>query len=258
MTSRVAPKPAHDRGKEQRAPDPDSLEQQEIDRARRRVSRRRARVRARVHSGAAGSTPQIGPDHSDHSGWLARVESAFGSRGVHFPVSQLSWLLATARLPNGDIDEGKLNALIAAVDGADPADELQAILAVQMVVTHELAMQVLHRAARVDQIPQFESAGNMAAKLLKVFAGHLELLAKLKRGGEQTVRVEHVHVHAGGQAIVGNVAPGGGAGFENRSQPHAPHDFSEPEPRSLGHDAGAAMPRADAERLPVPIASGQR
>lgn len=37
-------------------------------------------------------------------------------------------------------------------------------------------------------------------KLLKVFAGHLELLAKLKRGGEQTVRVEHVHVHAGGQA----------------------------------------------------------
>ena len=31
----------------------------------------------------------------------------------------------------------------------------------------------------------------------------MEVLAKVKRGGEQTVRVEHVHVYSGGQAIVG-------------------------------------------------------
>ena len=34
----------------------------------------------------------------------------------------------------------------------------------------------------------------------------IEALAKLKRGGEQTVRVEHVHVYPGGQAIVGKVS----------------------------------------------------
>ena len=37
-----------------------------------------------------------------------------------------------------------------------------------------------------------------------------EALSKLKRGGEQTVRVEHVHVYPGGQAIVGTVTRDGG------------------------------------------------
>jgi hypothetical protein len=40
----------------------------------------------------------------------------------------------------------------------------------------------------------------------------VEALAKLRRGGEQTVRVEHVHVHEGGQAIVGNVMSRGKSG----------------------------------------------
>ena len=43
----------------------------------------------------------------------------------------------------------------------------------------------------------------------------IELLAALDRrrgkGGQQVVRVEHVHVHRGGQAIVGNVQGGGTA-----------------------------------------------
>ena len=34
----------------------------------------------------------------------------------------------------------------------------------------------------------------------------IEVLAKLRRGGEQTVRVEHVHVHSGGQAVAGHVS----------------------------------------------------
>lgn len=49
----------------------------------------------------------------------------------------------------------------------------------------------------------------MAAKLLTAFAGHVELLTNLQRGGNPTVRVEHVHVHPGKQAIVGHVTPGG-------------------------------------------------
>jgi hypothetical protein len=34
----------------------------------------------------------------------------------------------------------------------------------------------------------------------------IEVLAKLRRGGEQTVRVEHVHLHSGGQAVAGHVS----------------------------------------------------
>src|SRR5262249_40010389 len=36
---------------------------------------------------------------------------------------------------------------------------------------------------------------NMAIKLPRTYTAQLEALAKLRRGGEETVRVEHVHVH---------------------------------------------------------------
>jgi len=34
---------------------------------------------------------------------------------------------------------------------------------------------------------------------------HLSKLRRLKNGGSQVVRVEHVHVNDGGQAVIGNV-----------------------------------------------------
>jgi hypothetical protein len=56
-------------------------------------------------------------------------------------------------------------------------------------------------------------------KLLRTYTAKVEVLAKLRRGGEQTVRVEHVDVHPGGQAIVGNVTPGGGATVKTEDPP---------------------------------------
>ncbi len=35
----------------------------------------------------------------------------------------------------------------------------------------------------------------------------VEALRRLRQGGSQVVRVEHVHVNEGGQAIAGNVTP---------------------------------------------------
>jgi hypothetical protein len=39
-------------------------------------------------------------------------------------------------------------------------------------------------------------------------ATQVEALRRLRNGGSQTVRVEHVHVNEGGQAIIGNVRSG--------------------------------------------------
>ena len=33
----------------------------------------------------------------------------------------------------------------------------------------------------------------------------VELLRRLRNGGQQFVRVEHVHINEGGQAVIGNV-----------------------------------------------------
>ena len=44
-----------------------------------------------------------------------------------------------------------------------------------------------------------------AARLMRAFAMHVEVLRRVRQGGHQYVRVEHVHVNDGGQAIIGNV-----------------------------------------------------
>jgi len=44
------------------------------------------------------------------------------------------------------------------------------------------------------------------AKLLRAFAAQVEALRRLKHGGSQFVRVEHVHVGDGGQAVIGTSA----------------------------------------------------
>jgi hypothetical protein len=47
--------------------------------------------------------------------------------------------------------------------------------------------------------------GSAAARLMRAYATQVEVLRRLRNGGQQFVRVEHVHVNDGGQAIVGNV-----------------------------------------------------
>jgi hypothetical protein len=49
-----------------------------------------------------------------------------------------------------------------------------------------------------------------ADRLLCTYAGQFEAYRRLRDGGDQYVRVEHVHVNEGGQAIVGNVRTQGG------------------------------------------------
>ena len=57
--------------------------------------------------------------------------------------------------------------------------------------------------------PQWiESNVNHATKMLRTFTAQMEALKRYRTGGQQKVTVEHVHVTAGGQAIVGVVNRG--------------------------------------------------
>ena len=57
------------------------------------------------------------------------------------------------------------------------------------------------------------------------------------------MRVEHVTVNNGGQAIVGNIASGAGPALKSKDQPYA-----------LGHATGAALPSPNSARDTMPIA----
>jgi hypothetical protein len=50
----------------------------------------------------------------------------------------------------------------------------------------------------------------MLNKLARTFSSQVEALKKYRSTGEQNIRLQHVNVSEGGQAIVGNVQTGGG------------------------------------------------
>ncbi len=106
-------------------------------------------------------------------------------------------------------DPSVANAFIAAVEAVAPKDPLEAMLVVQAVCSHHWSMKTLGHAQKAG-LPEIRDRHlKLAFRLMTIFRDHLTALDRHRRGGEQRVRVEHVHVHAGGQAIVGNINKGG-------------------------------------------------
>ena len=233
----------------------------ELAQMRTAAERRKARhepVTASVKRKAGGGLDLACP-HDDHRGWLLRLNDAFGTRSDKFAVGQLNNLLGMIG-ENDKAPDFMVNAMLAAVDAVRPENEAEGMLAVQMAATHQLAMDCLQRSARSSTLEHMEGNGNLATKMLRTYTAQLEALAKLRRGGSQKVTVEHVHVHEGGQAIVGNVttqgapAPGGGRGQrEKEHQPYGPTD-----PRALAVAIDGEVLRSDPARDAVPIARDER
>jgi hypothetical protein len=76
-----------------------------------------------------------------------------------------------------------------------------------MIGVHNSSIKFLMRATGDNQTFKGMDANVLrATRLMRLFNDQLEAYAKLKgKTSEQKVTVEHVHVHGGGQAIVGNV-----------------------------------------------------
>ncbi len=101
----------------------------------------------------------------------------------------------------------------AALRSIGPRDALEALLAVQMVRTHNLALTYLERAGGKGQtVLGVQMFSNFADRLLRTFTAQMETLKTYRTKGEQKVEVKHVHVNRGGQAIVGAVSHSGGGG----------------------------------------------
>ena len=99
----------------------------------------------------------------------------------------------------------------AVISGIDPQDEIQGMLAIQLFAAHCMAMEFSRRAMHPEQRCDGVDANvARASQFMKVFMEQVACLQKLRgRGSQQSVRVEHVHVNQGGQAIVGTVTTGG-------------------------------------------------
>ena len=149
---------------------------------------------------------QTHPPDGDGKNWWQRLNKALGTVSPDFVKSSLLQLQAAARSPLGTISETAINAALAMIEAAAPRDEIEGALAVQMACTHSASMAILGKLdsgfGTERRIALFASA---AARLMKAFATQVEVFRRLRNGGQQYVRVEHVHVNDGGQAVIGNV-----------------------------------------------------
>jgi hypothetical protein len=122
------------------------------------------------------------------------------------------------------------------------------MIAAQLIATHNATMECYRRAMIAEQTLEARRENlNQANKLARTYATLIEALNRHRGKGQQKVTVEHVHVHAGGQAVVGMVeARGGGDGGRSEEQPHA---------KQIAHAPQPAMRSPDKEREPVPVTS---
>jgi hypothetical protein len=141
--------------------------------------------------------------------------------------------------------DSQRSATVSALVGMAPKDEMEGMLAAQLLAAHNASMECYRRAMLREQT--FEGRREnlaQANKLSRTYATLLEALNRHRGKGQQKVTVEHVHVHAGGQAVVGVVEQGGG---QSKSQ-------DQPDAKQLTHAPQQAMRSEDKEREPMPIA----
>ena len=184
-----------------------------------------------------------------------------GSQSDHWNNTLADQVLQALWMKNSSAEERdkQLSATLAALIGIAPKDELEGMMAAQLVAAHNAAMECYRRAMIGEQ--SFEgpcSNLTQANKLSRTYAALVEALNRHRGKGQQKVTVEHVHVHAGGQAVVGMVAapgqPGGGDASTFKEQPHAKQIAAH-----ITHAPEPALPCPDPQRDAVPIArDGER
>jgi len=151
----------------------------------------------------------------------------------------------------------QLAATSAALVGISPRDELEGMMAGQLIAAHNAAMECYRRAMLSEQMFEGRRENlNQANKLSRTYATLLEALNRHRGKGQQKVTVEHVHVHAGGQAVVGMVeTPGGGTQPKTEDQPHAQQTINASQSSMRGKDAaGEPLQVTGDEERPLPHA----
>ena len=133
-----------------------------------------------------------------------------GSTDRDFSKIILSQAVSTLR--TAENNEEKVTFIAAFMHGLKPMDEMEGVIISQMVGTHNLIMEYMRRAILPGQyLEAGNDYSNRAYRLMNIFLKQMEALEKYRgKTIQQKMTVEHVHIHEGGQAVVGQI--------ENRSK----------------------------------------
>lgn len=121
---------------------------------------------------------------------------------------------------NKDELKRQVNGTIEALKALAPRDEIEGMLIAQMIASHSASMECFRRAMNKQQSSEGRNLNlTNANKLSRTYSTLTEALNRHRGKGQQKMIIEHVHVHAGGQAIVGQI--GGDVKKKLEDQPHA-------------------------------------
>jgi hypothetical protein len=143
--------------------------------------------------------------------------------------------------------KSKTAATLTAMAGVAPKDEIEGMLAAQLWATHSAAIGCHRAAVEAGANLEIRRLNTDAAnKFSRTYATLVDTLMKYRGKGGQVVRVEHVHVYQGGQAIVGAVSPGSSIQVEGQAHAQLPYATVPP------------MPGQNPQGIAVPVAQGPR
>ena len=191
------------------------------------------------------ATTIVANDPDDLKGTLKRIG---GSQSDHWNNILVNQTIQTLWIKHSEKEalDRQYSAAVAALVGIGPKDELEGMMAAQLLAAHSAAMECYRRAMLGEQTFEGRRENlSQANKLSRTYAVLLDTLNHHRGKGQQKVTVEHIHVHSGGQAVVGIVeTPGGGFQPKSKEQPHA-----------IAFAPGIEMPSAIPERSTVPSTS---
>jgi len=140
---------------------------------------------------------ELASQETDQTLISAKFMEALGTPDRQLQSYLLNQLINTFR----DIEHYDQNADIAfaLLDGIQPRDEIEGMLAIQMIGVHNLAMENLRKAKTENFLEWVKLRTNQACKLSRIFTEQMEALKKYRTGGQQKMVVEHVHVNEVGR-----------------------------------------------------------
>ena len=84
---------------------------------------------------------------------------------------------------------------------------LSPLLAVQIIATGFAGLRFLRQSHRNMTEDYINVYGGYGIKLLRLQNELIQTFERYRRGNKQTVEVRHVHIHSGGQGVVGIINP---------------------------------------------------
>jgi hypothetical protein len=135
----------------------------------------------------------------------AKTEPVKSTPSYSIPKEVWSYLLSQCSLivPGKDLTtfDGAMKAAIRMFEELKPQSITEGMLVAQMFAVHERAMRSLRDSGSADL------AMKSAMGLLKLYLEQLGAQQRIRgKGVDQRVTVEHVHIHDGARAVVGNVS----------------------------------------------------